>query len=537
MKKTLTINLNGIVFIIDEDAFQSLESYLNEVGKHLSTEEEKEVMGDIEARIAELFTEKLQNNKKIIEITDVENVIEILGHPNEFEDKEEKEESNSDEKKTKSFKRFYRNPDDKKLGGVASGLAMYINKDVTLIRIILLIGAFIPFLSGIIIPGYIIAWLVAPEAITPAQKLEMQGEAVTIDSLKSQYIDNKNFTQPVKNNIDSLFKFIRGFLKVVAVFIGITISFVIAIIIIALLACLFELFFNTGTIHIYGLDIISDLPFMSKIFIATAIIALISIITLPLMGIKLLLNCFKSGCHFRNQRHGSSLFITWLISLLIFAIALALIKNENLQAFGGKQINEIREVEKFNSICIEKGINATIKQGDTYQLTVSSYENFIKNIKSEVRDSILYIEAPYFFNNEAYIVVPDLKRIQVKGTSNVKTNSTLNLKSLYIDAANASNIEMDLEVNELHVNTENVSNAKLNGVSKNIYLSSSDASNIDAENLKSKTAHVQTKNVSKIEVTASDSIWMEASNLSKIKYYSNPVVVEKSSSNISKIEK
>ena len=84
MKKTLTINLNGIVFNIDEDAYQALKSYLNEIGAHFVSEEEKEILKDIEARIAELFAEKLQGNKDVIEITDVESVISVLGHPNQF---------------------------------------------------------------------------------------------------------------------------------------------------------------------------------------------------------------------------------------------------------------------------------------------------------------------------------------------------------------------------------------------------------------------------------------------------------------------
>src|SRR5690606_15816397 len=90
MKKTLTINLNNSVYHIDQDAFEALQGYLNDVESRLSPEERKEVMADIEARISELFTEKMPKGKDVINLAIVEEVMEILGKPNQFtEDDEE----------------------------------------------------------------------------------------------------------------------------------------------------------------------------------------------------------------------------------------------------------------------------------------------------------------------------------------------------------------------------------------------------------------------------------------------------------------
>ena len=66
MKKTLTVNLNNVVFHIDDDAYELLQNYLSAVEKQLSEDERKEVMSDIEARVAELFTERLQRNKNVV---------------------------------------------------------------------------------------------------------------------------------------------------------------------------------------------------------------------------------------------------------------------------------------------------------------------------------------------------------------------------------------------------------------------------------------------------------------------------------------
>ena len=121
MKKTLTVNLNGIVFNIDEDAYQALKTYLNEIGNHFVSDEEKEIINDIEARIAELFGEKLQNNKSVVDISDVENVIKILGHANQFESEssESEESQTKEETKKKTHKRFYRDPENAMLAGIA----------------------------------------------------------------------------------------------------------------------------------------------------------------------------------------------------------------------------------------------------------------------------------------------------------------------------------------------------------------------------------------------------------------------------------
>src|ERR1035437_2660716 len=128
MKKTLTVNLNNIVFHIDDDAYEMLQTYLHDIAEHFQSEDEKkEIMADIEARIAELFTEKLQKTKNVVNLIDVQEIIEIMGKPSQYageEDDEEPKAAKSDKKSQKS-RRFYRDPENAILGGVASGLAAY----------------------------------------------------------------------------------------------------------------------------------------------------------------------------------------------------------------------------------------------------------------------------------------------------------------------------------------------------------------------------------------------------------------------------
>ncbi|HET7733384.1 MAG TPA: PspC domain-containing protein, partial [Paludibacter sp.] len=144
MKKTLTVNLNNIVFHIDDDAYEMLQTYLHEIADHFQSEDEKkEIMTDIEARIAELFTEKLQKNKNVVNLVDVQEVIEIMGKPSQYTDEEEEQEAAKGERKTQHSRRFYRDPENAILGGIAGGLAAYFNIDVTWIRIILVALVFV----------------------------------------------------------------------------------------------------------------------------------------------------------------------------------------------------------------------------------------------------------------------------------------------------------------------------------------------------------------------------------------------------------
>jgi phage shock protein PspC (stress-responsive transcriptional regulator) len=197
MRKTVNINISGTVFYIDEDAYTRLKEYLGKLERYFRNQEEgEEIYKDIESRIAELFSEKVQDKTGVINIDLVEAVINKMGEPEDFEEEstdEPRASKVSDAYYYKSRKRLYRDVDNRVLGGVCGGIAAYLNTDPVLIRILF---AILPFLSfGIIVPVYIILWIVVPAAITTAQKLEMRGENVTIKNIekamRNEYEDVK----------------------------------------------------------------------------------------------------------------------------------------------------------------------------------------------------------------------------------------------------------------------------------------------------------------------------------------------------------
>ena len=197
MKKTLTVNLGGTVFHIDEDAYRLLDEYLCNLKLHFrKLKGADEIVNDIETRISELFSEKIGLNARVITIAYVEEVIERMGKPEEFEGYQGLEDNNASDHSAKHSsykemggirKRLYRNPDDKILGGVISGLAAYLSWDVTLLRLLILIVLICGV--GTLIPVYLVCWLILPEARTAAEKLSMRGEEVTMENIGKTVTD------------------------------------------------------------------------------------------------------------------------------------------------------------------------------------------------------------------------------------------------------------------------------------------------------------------------------------------------------------
>ena len=194
MKKTFNINLGGIVFHIDEDAYDLLDKYLSNLRIHFSKEEgAEEIVHDMELRISELFSERLNEKNQVITLKDVEEIIAQMGKPEEFSE-DTTQETNEYIKEEKTPKRLFRDPDNKVIGGVCSGIAAYLGWDVTAVRIIFIALA-LPFilngsliLNGVVI-AYIIAWIIIPEANTATEKLSMKGMKVNVENIGKTVTD------------------------------------------------------------------------------------------------------------------------------------------------------------------------------------------------------------------------------------------------------------------------------------------------------------------------------------------------------------
>jgi len=200
MKKTISINISGIVFNIDEDAFDKLKLYMERLKSHFrNTEGGEEIINDIENRIAELLQSKLGSEKQVITDKDIDEVIEKMGQPSDFtEDDDQDGQEEGETTSSSQYKRLYRDPENRILGGVSSGIAAYFKIDPLWIRLLFVVFTIFP---GIGILIYIILWIVVPEARTTTEKLEMKGEPVNISNIEKSI--SEEITQ-IKDKLSDL---------------------------------------------------------------------------------------------------------------------------------------------------------------------------------------------------------------------------------------------------------------------------------------------------------------------------------------------
>jgi phage shock protein PspC (stress-responsive transcriptional regulator) len=192
MKITVSINLGGYSFNIDEDAYSEMKRYLKNLELHFAGEESSsEILSDIESRIAEIFRSHLTSYKQVITMDDVHHAISVMGTPEDISYEEGP--SAKDKFSTPGYHRMYRDPDHRIIGGVCAGIAAYWDIEIWIVRLALLCLAFM----GVGVLIYLILYIVLPEAKTTSQKIEMKGEPVNIHNIKESV--KKEFDAVRKN--------------------------------------------------------------------------------------------------------------------------------------------------------------------------------------------------------------------------------------------------------------------------------------------------------------------------------------------------
>lgn len=180
MKEITRIHLAKTPYDIELDAKEVLQKYLSEIKQMMGSDD---TMYEIEARMVELLGERGVQSNGIITMSDVEDLRSKMGLPKEFSDSESTEDSQADLTSSNSpAKRLMRDTDNAIFGGVCAGIAAYWGINPLWVRLLFIISPFITFGTALLV--YIIIWISLPEAKTAAEKLQMRGEPVTLDSLK-----------------------------------------------------------------------------------------------------------------------------------------------------------------------------------------------------------------------------------------------------------------------------------------------------------------------------------------------------------------
>jgi phage shock protein PspC (stress-responsive transcriptional regulator) len=331
MNKTVNINLAGIFFHIDEDAYLKLQRYLEAIKRSFTDSQGRsEIISDIEARIAELFSERVKHNKQVIGIKEVDDVITIMGQPEDYlvdDEIFEDEPKPSFKPRSSTSKKLFRDGDNSYIAGVASGLGHYLGIDAIWIRLIWILLTIAS--GGTFILIYIIFWVLVPEAKTTAEKITMTGEPVNINNIEKKIKDGfetvtetvtdvaKNVSDSVsdaakkvdfpkqgqriksssKSFFDTLGEVIMFFLKIFAKFIGIILMIIGASALIGLIIALFSVSI-TDVIHIPGLDIVDIVNAGNTPIWLVSLLVLFTVgipfFFLFYLGLKILINNLKS---------------------------------------------------------------------------------------------------------------------------------------------------------------------------------------------------------------------------------------------------
>jgi phage shock protein PspC (stress-responsive transcriptional regulator)/uncharacterized membrane protein len=182
MNTTINVNLAGQHFYFDQAAKVKLEVYFEEIKSYFTDQSFlEELMSDVEARIAELLNDIIVDPQQVVVRQHIEKVMEVMGEANSFKIDDDKAQNKTE---TNAVRKLFRDPDDRFLGGVASGISHYFGLQVSWVRLIwLLLGLFSWGGFSIL---YIIMWIFVPLAKTTSEKFMMKGQAINLSNLEKK---------------------------------------------------------------------------------------------------------------------------------------------------------------------------------------------------------------------------------------------------------------------------------------------------------------------------------------------------------------
>ncbi|MEO6524945.1 MAG: PspC domain-containing protein [Mucilaginibacter sp.] len=384
MNKTIIININGIVFHIEEDAYEILRSYMTDVKRHFANEEDSiEITTDIENRIAEMFSEILaRENRPVVITIDVTTVISQMGTIEDFETEAEQQNTTYTEKQFTDNRKLFRDPDDHLLGGVCAGVANYFDIDTVWIR---LAFAITTFLGGSGVLAYIILWIIVPKATSRADRMAMKGEKLDLKGFVKNFEEEvKNvhqtfnnashnarpFVYKVRDFISDFFDYFKYFLngagRVLLKLIGVVILMLcLGFSICAIVGLTFFTAQGRDVFHVFPFSVINN-GYSDIIAFST-----FAVITIPLLAIMLstLRVIFNSKVMGRST--GYTMLILWIVAITL------------LGYYSSKVIADFKEEASFSQT-----VNLKAPANNTYYLKLNDVKYLSKedSIQLDIND-------------------------------------------------------------------------------------------------------------------------------------------------------
>lgn len=549
MKKTVTVNLNGRVFTMDEDAYQLLDKYLNNIRIYFHKEEgSSEIIADFEARIEELFSERMRLGYEVITVEHVEEVISRVGRPADFgdegsENRSREEEGGKEEKQNsrQSYqqedqqvkKTFFRNNDDKMIGGVCSGIAAYFGWDVLAIRIVGII--LMVATSFTIVLVYLLIWIIFPTAKTASEKLQMQGIPITVENI-GKTVAAEAEPAKARGNRGCLERFLEAIVTLMKIcligagcLIGLPLIFALVIVIIVLFAVLFGL--GGGLLGAIP-GFVHDTSFLTFDHPALASTAFIFVVGIPL--VVLIYSIVANIAKFTPVAKS----VKWII-LLVWLLALVLllasgprktkdsvfwgwtyqVDADDAQSNGVYTEQEYILDQPFEYIDLDDDLigNVQIEQITEGPATikVEGSENLVNFVRYEINSGKLHLSAPewkklhlgkqVFSKSESENLNIRINTLGVKGIEynsigNVLIANVYKTDSLKLELSGIGKFQADsLYVHFLKAEVDGVGKVILNGQARKAEIDMEGAGAINALGLVADSVYAKVEGVGSVK--------------------------------------
>ena len=476
MNKTINISLGKQFFHIDEEAYAVLKNYLDAINSYLVNEEgSDEILADVEARIAELLTEKLQSEREVVQIAEVERIIKIMGQPSDY--KVDHEEDDFSQAKNNNFqneshqaknKKFYRDEEKNLLGGICAGLAHNLGTDILWMRIIWLVLFFLSYGTFTIL--YIVLWIVVPAARTTAQKLAMMGEPINISNIEKKvkenaekaasYAKNFDYEKAAQNGKSTVTRFVEQLTEILSKVANVLvkiIGFILVFIAGLSLAGMFISFISFGSISfldIADFNLSNEGPFVFEAPVWLQMLTFFCIAAIPVYFL------FLAGLKIINHKLKLFKLRTVVIFLALWFIAIAYVSFLGIRK--GIASNITSEVVVLQDLQASIKDTLSIQMIPNLNYTEQIYRSSTNQIKynPEKGEDILVGTSIYIAIQPSNDTIPKLrisKKSSGKSTKEARSNAQLisysytqNENNLLLDAFYTSDValqDMDLKLN------------------------------------------------------------------------------------------
>jgi phage shock protein PspC (stress-responsive transcriptional regulator) len=386
MNKIIKVNLGRQAFTLAQDAHELLKTYLDEIEN--TTGKSTAVIEEVELRVAELLTERGIDEQKVVLRSDIEAIKRQLGEASDFKDNDESAATAEDnESPVNAAKKLYRDTDNGMLAGVAAGLAAYFGIDALIVRLIFVI---LVFSGGAGILVYLLLWVLVPEAKSQADRLKMNGRAVTIDSLK-EVVERADVpaaarraqhkAQPV------LLKFVRIIVKIAGIGIIITaIAGLIGSLVSGLIAFIYPV--TLGGVKLFP---VGNLEW--ALAAAVMAVAISACLIWLLIGV--------SALRFGRSVPGW-LYLSFIGIFMVSTVAGAVLAYGAVpdirQRYEATQATETRKIKPFKDFQTEAGfssIDVAYESSNDYKIIIDYLKGSdASKIKTEVKGDTLTIDTP-----------------------------------------------------------------------------------------------------------------------------------------------